>query len=185
MTMESSQTGKEGLAIPKKGFATTEQSLATMKEGFTKSYQCCLPLKESLAKTEKSLAQLSRVLRHLLDQICKTILTTPTTLKNTHYTEKNLLYQTTLSTPNYIYYTKLHRITPNFATLSQSRPTKTIAPNYTELYLLHQTTPNFTYCIKQRLITSTTRNHTKLHLLHHHSLTTLTTPNYTYYTTIH
>ena len=118
MTIESSQTGKEGLATPKKGFATTEQSLATMKEGFTKSYQCSLPLKESLAKTEKSLAELSRVLRHLLDQICKTILTTPTTLKNTHYTEKNLLYQTTLSTPNYIYYTKLH--------------------------LLHQTTPNYT-----------------------------------------
>ena len=146
MTMESSQTGKEGLATTKKGFATPEQSLATMKEGFTKSYQCSLRLMESLAKTEESLAQLSRVLRHLLDQICKTILTTPTTLKNTYYTEKNLLYQTTLSTPNYIYYTKLHRITPNytyytklhritpnFATLSQSKPTKTIAPNYTEL----------------------------------------------------
>ena len=114
MTMESSQTGKEGLATTKKGFATTEQSSATIKEGFTTSYQCSLPLKESLAKTEESLAQLSRVLRHLLDLICKTILTTPTTLKNTYYTEKNLLYQTTLSTPNYTYYTKLHRITPNF-----------------------------------------------------------------------
>ena len=119
MTMESSQTGKEGLATPKKGFATTEQSLATMKEGFTKSYQCCLPLKESLAKTEKSLAQLSRVLRHLLDQICKTILTTPTTLKNTHYTEKKP------TVPNYTSYTKLHLLhqtTPNYTKLREIIP---------------------------------------------------------------
>ena len=81
MTMESLATGKEGLLTTKKSFVTAEQSLATIKEGFATSQQCSLPLKESLAKTEESLTQLSRVLRHLLDQMCKTILTTPTTLK--------------------------------------------------------------------------------------------------------
>ena len=111
MTMESSQTGKEGLATTKKGFATTEQSLATIKEGFTTSYQCSLPLKESLAKTEESLAQLSRVLRHLLDLICKTILTTPTTLKNTYYTEKKP------TVPNYTKLHLLHQTTPNYTKL--------------------------------------------------------------------
>ena len=72
MTMESLATGKEGLLTTKKSFVTTEQSLATIKEGFATSQQYSLPLKESLAKTEESLTQLSRVLRHLLDQMCKT-----------------------------------------------------------------------------------------------------------------
>ena len=131
-----------------------------------------------MAETEENLAQLRRVLRHLLDQMQKTIPTTqhrktPTT------PEKNLLYRTTLSIPNYTelhqtsrHYTKvdllqlLHQTTPNFTYYIKLHRTLPTTSNYTELYLLHQTTPNFTYYTKRRLIASTTRNHTKLHLSH-------------------
>ena len=108
------------------------------------------------------MAQLRRVLRHLLDQMQKTILTTqhrktPTT------PEKNLLYRTTLSIPNY---TELHQTSRHYTKVDL-------------LQLLHQTTPNFTYYIKLHRTLPTTSNYTKLHLLHQ------TTPNCIYYTKPH
>ena len=143
-----------------------------------------------MAETEENLAQLRRVLRHLLDQMQKTILTTqhrktPTT------PEKNLLYRTTLSIPNY---TELHQTSRHYTKVDLLQLLHQTTPNctyYIKLHLLHHTTPNYIYYTKPHQTTPTTPTftnytyYTKLHLLHQHSPTTLTTPNYTYYTSIH
>ena len=116
-----------------------------------------------MAETEENLAQLRRVLRHLLKP------NTRNYTYNTHNTKKHLLNPKKPIIPNYTFYSKLHLL-------------QQTTPNYTKLLRTVPTTSNFTYYTKQHVIKSTTRNHTKLHLLHQHSPTTLTTPNYTYHT---
>ena len=147
----------------------------TIKEGLVASEQ-------SLATIKESLTQLRRVLRHLVDQMQKTILTTqhrktPTT------PEKNLLYRTTLSIPNY---TKLHQTSRHYTKVDLLQLLQQTTPNctyYIKLHSLHHTTPNYIYYTEPHQTTPTTpaftnyTYYTKLHLLHQHSPTTLTTPN--------
>ena len=140
---------------------TNEKCFATTKKCFVINKKCLATTKESFATltrpNAKKLYLQHNTEKHLLHS------------KKTYCTVQHFLYQTT----------------PNYTKLRDTIPKCTYYNYYTKLHRTVPTTSNFTHYTTQRLITSTTRNHTKLHLLNQHSPTTLTTPNYTYYTSIH